>query len=89
MSGMLTVRQLGIRPYVNVWRQMKEFTETRGDTTPDELWLVEHLPVFTLGQTGKREHIIDAGEIPVVQSDRGGQVTYHGPGQLVVYLMLA
>lgn len=67
---------------------MREFTDTRDETTPDELWVVEHSPVFTLGQAGKREHILRESDIPIVKSDRGGQVTYHGPGQLVIYLLL-
>lgn len=66
---------------------MREFTDARGPATPDELWLVEHPPVFTLGQAGLAEHILDAADIPVVQSDRGGQATYHGPGQVVLYLL--
>ncbi|WP_210756900.1 lipoyl(octanoyl) transferase LipB [Caldichromatium japonicum] len=66
---------------------MRAFTEMRGPTTPDELWLLEHAPVFTLGQAGLPEHLLDPGTIPVIQSDRGGQVTYHGPGQLIAYLL--
>ncbi len=67
---------------------MREFTDSRDEGTADELWLLEHPPVFTLGQNGKREHVLAPGEIPVIQSDRGGQVTYHGPGQLVIYVLL-
>jgi lipoyl(octanoyl) transferase len=67
---------------------MKDFTASRDASTPDELWLLEHDPVFTQGQAGRAEHILDPGPIPVVQSDRGGQVTYHGPGQLIVYYLL-
>ncbi len=67
---------------------MQDFTDTRTDTTPDEIWLVEHPPVFTQGQAGSAEHLIDPGDIPVIQSDRGGQVTYHGQGQLVAYFLL-
>jgi len=67
---------------------MHEFTDMRDDTTPDEIWLVEHLPVFTQGQAGKAEHLLMTGDIPVIQSDRGGQVTYHGPGQQVMYVLL-
>jgi lipoyl(octanoyl) transferase len=74
--------------YLPVFQAMKDFTATRTDTTPDEIWLIEHTPVFTQGQAGKAEHIIDSHEIPVVQSDRGGQVTYHGPGQLMLYPLL-
>ena len=82
------MRDLGRQPYEPVWRAMQAFTDERGDDTPDELWLVEHDPVFTLGQAGKREHVLGSGEIPVVHVDRGGQVTYHGPGQLVAYPLL-
>jgi len=67
---------------------MHDFTDSRDDTTPDEIWLVEHLPVFTQGQAGKAEHLLMTGDIPVIQSDRGGQVTYHGPGQQVMYVLL-
>ncbi|MFT4255481.1 MAG: lipoyl(octanoyl) transferase LipB [Pseudoxanthomonas sp.] len=79
------VRDLGRQPYEPVWRAMQGFTDARDDTTPDELWLVEHDPVFTLGQAGKPEHVLAPGGIPVVHVDRGGQVTYHGPGQIVAY----
>ncbi|MBB5942711.1 MULTISPECIES: lipoyl(octanoyl) transferase LipB [Xanthomonas] len=82
------VRQLGRQPYEPVWRAMQRFTDTRDEATPDELWVVEHDPVFTLGQAGKPEHVLAPGDIPVLQVDRGGQVTYHGPGQLVVYPLL-
>jgi len=74
--------------YQDVWQQMKEFTHSRNNDTCDEAWVVEHPPVFTLGQAGKSEHILAAGDIPIVKSDRGGQVTYHGPGQLIVYLLI-
>ncbi|MBB1200182.1 lipoyl(octanoyl) transferase LipB [Enterobacteriaceae bacterium 89] len=84
----LLVRQLGIQPYEPVSQAMHEFTDTRDDTTPDEIWLVEHQPVFTQGQAGKAEHVLVPGDIPVIQSDRGGQVTYHGPGQQVMYVLL-
>ena len=83
-----TVRELGRQPYETVWRAMQAFTDTRNEATRDELWLVEHEPVFTLGQAGKPEHILAAGDIPVIHVDRGGQVTYHGPGQLVAYPLL-
>ena len=79
------VRELGRQPYEPVWRAMQRFTDARGTDTPDELWLVEHDPVFTLGQAGKPEHVLAPGHIPVLQVDRGGQVTYHGPGQIVAY----
>jgi lipoyl(octanoyl) transferase len=82
------VRDLGRQPYEPVWREMQRFTDARGEDTPDELWLVEHDPVFTLGQAGKPEHVLAAGDIPVVHVDRGGQVTYHGPGQIVAYPLL-
>jgi lipoyl(octanoyl) transferase len=84
----ITVRHLGLRDYESVWHEMQQFTEQRDENTADEIWLLEHPPVFTLGLNGKREHILDAGDIPVIQCDRGGQVTYHGPGQLIVYLLL-
>ncbi len=88
MSSPAIVRQLGRQPYEPVWRAMQRFTDARGAEGGDELWVVEHAPVFTLGQAGKPEHVLAAGDIPVVQVDRGGQVTYHGPGQLVVYPLL-
>ncbi|QDW66974.1 lipoyl(octanoyl) transferase LipB [Luteimonas granuli] len=84
----LVVRDLGRRAYGPVWRAMQAFTDARGDGTADELWLVEHDPVFTLGQAGKPEHVLAPGDIPVLKVDRGGQVTYHGPGQLVAYPLL-
>ena len=84
----LVVRELGRRAYEPVWRAMQAFTDARGDDTPDELWLVEHDPVFTLGQAGRPEHVLMPGDIPVLKVDRGGQVTYHGPGQLVAYPLL-
>ncbi|HZF16792.1 MAG TPA: lipoyl(octanoyl) transferase LipB [Steroidobacteraceae bacterium] len=79
---------LGPRPYEPTWRAMQQFTDARDAQTPDEIWFLEHPPVFTLGLNGKREHLLAPGDIPVVQIDRGGQVTYHGPGQLVVYPLL-
>lgn len=84
----LIVRELGCQDYSLVWEKMKHFTDTRSATTADEVWLLEHFPVFTQGQAGKAEHILAAGDISIVQSDRGGQVTYHGPGQLVTYVLL-
>jgi lipoyl(octanoyl) transferase len=81
----VAVRWLGRQPYAPVWRAMQRLTDARGPDTTDELWLVEHDPVFTLGQAGKPEHVLAAGDIPVIPVDRGGQVTYHGPGQLVAY----
>lgn len=82
------VRQLGRQPYAPIFEAMKRFTDERDQNTPDEIWLVEHDAVFTQGQAGKAEHILMPGDIPIVQVDRGGQVTYHGPGQQVIYLML-
>lgn len=82
------LRRLGLKPYEPVWRAMQRFTEERGANTPDEIWFVEHPPVFTLGLNAGREHLLAPGDIPVVQIDRGGQVTYHGPGQLVIYPLL-
>lgn len=84
-AGSLLVRELGRQPYDRVWRAMESYTDQRGDGGGDELWLVEHDPVFTLGQAGKPEHVLAAGDIPVVRTNRGGQVTYHGPGQVVAY----
>ncbi|EMN1409500.1 lipoyl(octanoyl) transferase LipB [Enterobacter cloacae complex sp. P31C] len=84
----ILVRHLGLQPYEPVSQAMHEFTDSRDDATPDEIWLVEHLPVFTQGQAGKAEHLLMTGDIPVIQSDRGGQVTYHGPGQQVMYVLL-
>ncbi|EIA0835512.1 lipoyl(octanoyl) transferase LipB [Vibrio parahaemolyticus] len=88
MQHQLVVKRLGRQDYEPVWKAMHEFTDQRTEETPDEVWLVEHNPVFTQGQAGKAEHLINTGDIPVVQSDRGGQVTYHGPGQLVAYFLI-
>jgi lipoyl(octanoyl) transferase len=82
------IRSLGRAAYEPVWRAMQEFTKARDGSTADELWFVEHPPVFTLGLAAKPEHVLDAGAIPVVRIDRGGQVTFHGPGQLVAYVLL-
>ena len=82
------IRHLGIKPYAETFAAMREFTQARTEDTPDEIWFLEHPPVFTQGQAGKPEHLLLTGDIPVVQSDRGGQVTYHGPGQLVVYFLI-
>ncbi|WP_086983294.1 lipoyl(octanoyl) transferase LipB [Vibrio aphrogenes] len=84
----IIIRQLGRQDYEPVWQAMHRFTDERDAHTPDEIWLVEHNPVFTQGQAGKVEHLLNTGDIPVVQSDRGGQVTYHGPGQIVAYFMI-
>lgn len=81
----LVVRSLGRQEYEPLWRAMQTFTDQRGDDTPDELWFTEHPPVFTLGLNASREHLLSPGDIPVVQIDRGGQVTYHGPGELMIY----
>ncbi len=81
-------RSLGLVHYEPTWQAMRDFTDSRDELTDDELWLCEHPPVYTLGQAGKREHILNPGEIPVLQSDRGGQVTYHGPGQFIVYSLV-
>lgn len=81
-------RELGQQPYEPVWRAMQAFTDARDDATADEIWSVQHPPVFTLGQAGKPEHVLAPGDIPVIPVDRGGQVTYHGPGQLVLYPLL-
>src|SRR3954464_10407117 len=82
------VRRLGRVKYEPLWQTMRFFNQARGPATPDEIWLLEHEPVFTLGLAGRHEHVLDPGDIPVVHSDRGGQVTYHGPGQVIAYLML-
>jgi len=79
---------LGRVPYEPTWRAMQQFTEARTEQTADQVWLLEHEPVFTLGMNADRAHVLDAGDIPVVQIDRGGQVTYHGPGQLIVYPLI-
>lgn len=88
MELLLGFRELGQVDYEPTWHAMQRFTDSRGADTPDEIWLLEHAPVFTQGQAGKAEHVLFPGDIPVVQVDRGGQVTYHGPGQLVAYLLL-
>lgn len=88
MSQSLQLRYLGQVPYEETWRRMQEYTQNRSDEDPDQIWILEHPPVFTQGQAGKEEHILNTGDIPVIKVDRGGQVTYHGPGQLVVYLLL-
>ena len=88
MCSGIIVKALGRRDYAPTLEAMQRFTAEREADTPDELWVVEHPPVFTLGQAGKPEHVLNPGDIPVVQVDRGGQVTYHGPGQVVIYLLL-
>ena len=87
-AAALIIRDLGQVDYTSTWQRMQQFTDQRDDSTIDEIWLLEHPPVFTQGQAGKAEHLLFPGEIPVVQVDRGGQVTYHGPGQLVAYVLL-
>jgi len=82
------IRQLGCEDYARTWQAMRAFTAARRADTEDELWIVEHPAVFTLGQAGRREHVLDALDIPVIASDRGGQVTYHGPGQVIAYPLL-
>lgn len=84
----LNVRWLGKQDYSASWRAMQDFTNNRTEESIDEIWLLEHHPVITLGQNGKTEHILNPGSIPIVQTDRGGQVTYHGPGQLMVYTLI-
>ena len=83
----MITRTLGRTDYATTWRAMQSFTDARDAQTPDELWLTEHRPVYTLGLAGRREHLLRSTAIPVIKVDRGGQVTYHGPGQLVAYLM--
>ncbi|AWM79094.1 octanoyltransferase [Gammaproteobacteria bacterium ESL0073] len=87
-SETLNVRKLGTQPYESVWLAMKTFTDNRTQETLDEVWILQHPSVFTQGSAGKAEHVLMPRDIPVIQSDRGGQVTYHGPGQLIVYLMI-
>jgi lipoyl(octanoyl) transferase len=82
------VKFLGLVPYEPTWRAMQRFTDERTADTPDEIWMVEHPPVFTLGMNAGREHVLAPGDIPVIDIDRGGQVTYHGPGQLVIYPLI-
>ena len=84
----LVVRELGLQEYEPVWRAMQSFTDTRDDATPDEIWFTEHHSVFTLGLNTAPEHLLAPGDIPVIQIDRGGQVTYHGPGQLMIYPLI-
>lgn len=87
-QDIIQIRQLGLQPYEPISQAMHDFTDTRDESTADEIWLVEHERVFTQGQAGKAEHVLVPGDIPVIQSDRGGQVTYHGPGQQVMYVLL-
>ncbi len=87
-APVITVRNLGLQDYEPLWRAMQRFTDTRTPDTADEIWFTEHPPVFTLGLNASREHLIATGDIPVVQIDRGGQVTYHGPGMLMIYPLI-
>lgn len=87
MTSIIT-HQLGLQDYESTWKKMRNFTDARTEQTPDELWIVEHQPVFTQGLAGKKEHILNPHHIPVIQTDRGGQVTYHGPGQIVIYPLI-
>jgi lipoyl(octanoyl) transferase len=87
VSGGVAIRALGRTDYESTWRAMRTFTDARAAATADEIWLTEHAPVYTLGLAGRREHLLRASDIPVIKVDRGGQVTYHGPGQLVAYLL--
>ena len=87
-NGLLVIRYLGLRAYEPTWQAMRDFTDARDPETPDELWLLQHPAIYTLGQAGRWEHLLDAGGIPALKVDRGGQVTYHGPGQLIAYLLL-
>jgi len=85
---MPVIRNLGLQDYESTWQDMQRFTEQRTAETVDEIWITEHPPVYTLGLNGKREHLFATGDIPVINSDRGGQVTYHGPGQLIIYTLI-
>ncbi len=87
MANAVTIRELGLQAYEPILDAMHQFTDQRDELTADEIWVLEHHPVFTQGQAGKPEHVLMPGDIPVVRSDRGGQVTYHGPGQLIIYLL--
>jgi len=87
-TDLIVVRSLGLHDYEPLWRDMQQFTETRSSATPDEIWFTEHPPVFTLGLNASRDHLLTPGDIPVIQVDRGGQVTYHGPGQLMIYPLI-
>lgn len=88
MGGHFVVKQLGLQPYMPIWQAMRDYTDQRTPTSADQLWLLQHPAIFTLGQAGKPEHLLHPGDIPVIRTDRGGQVTYHGPGQLIAYLLL-
>ena len=85
---MIKIREKGLQDYVKTWEEMKSFTENRNSNTPDELWTLEHNSVFTQGLSGKPEHLLKATQIPIIQSDRGGQISYHAPGQLIIYCLI-
>jgi len=85
---MIKIREKGLQDYVKTWKEMKSFTENRNSDTPDELWTLEHNSVFTQGLSGKPEHLLKATQIPIIHSDRGGQITYHAPGQLIIYCLI-
>jgi len=85
---MIKIRKKGLRDYTSTWKEMISFTENRNIETPDELWMLEHNSVFTQGLSGKPEHLLQATQIPIIQSDRGGQITYHAPGQLIIYCLI-
>lgn len=87
-SNKLIVRDLGLQDFSTVWQAMQDFTANRDDTTADELWCLQHPAIFTMGLNGKKEHLLNINDIPVVNIDRGGQVTYHGPGQLIIYTLI-
>lgn len=87
-ENLIIKRLTGMQDYISTWQAMKDYTDNRDENSPDEIWLLQHPPVYTQGQNGKAEHILNPGDIPVIQVDRGGQVTYHGPGQLVAYILV-
>ena len=87
-SNTLIIKNLGLQSYLPVWQAMQDFSAQRKSDTNDEIWLLEHQPVFTLGKNGKAEHLLERSDIPLINLDRGGQITYHGPGQLIVYLLI-
>jgi lipoyl(octanoyl) transferase len=84
----LIIRDFGLQDYESIWQAMQKFTAERDDSTHDELWCLEHPPIFTMGLNGKKEHLLNIKDIPVINIDRGGQVTYHGPGQLIIYTLI-
>lgn len=87
MNKQVVLKPLGLQEYQTVWRSMQQFTAERSDEAADEIWITEHPPVYTLGLNGKHHHVLQVGDIPLLETDRGGQVTYHGPGQLIVYFL--